>query len=232
MALGYDKRPVYQNLLLGLTFEEMIGAEAFDRGKPHHTCALHGTPPVWTALPNGQPYLEFDPTGIDFLDCCAGAGSDLNFQAGDFSMAVWVNVDDITIDRTLLCRGLVDTSGWYFFISNTNGRFGLATCQATPATQASFGGVNDIVVGVWVLAGATRSGANVNLYSNGQLTTDVPDTHIDPDSSALELHIGVLNDETSEPFDGKMAYPRIWGRELSDDDMLFLFETERHLFGV
>ena len=231
MALGYDKKLVYQNLLLGLTLEEMIGLVAHDRAKPHHACDLHG-PPVWAALANDYPYLEFDPG--DWLDCCAGAGSPLNFQAGDFSMAVWVNVDDITVDRTLFCRGLADNDGWYFFISNTNGRLFIATCQGggAAATQASFGSINDVIVGTWVLAGATRSGEHGNLYSNGRLTTDGPQTHIDPDSSARELHIGILDDETTEPFDGKMAYPRIWDRELSAEEMLSLFEAERHLFGV
>ena len=229
MALGYDKRPVYQNLLLGLTLEEMIGAEAHDRAKPHNSCILSGVP-VWTALTNGQPYLEFDPANPDFLYGAGGAGNDLNFQAGAFSMAVWVYVDDITVDRTLFARGLVDTDGWYFFISNTTGRLGLATCQITPFTQVSYS-TNDVVTGAWRFVGATRSGAYVNLYRNGALVTDAPDTHINPDSSARELHVGVL-DGHDEPFDGRMAYPRIWGRALPDDDWQYLWETERHLFGV
>ena len=229
MSVGYDKRPVYQNLLFGLTLEEMVGLEAQDRAKPHHTCTLHGVP-VWTALANDTPYLAFAPANPDWLDCPQADTVDLNFIAGNFSLGAWVKVTSLAANRMVFCRGLLDTDGWHNAIL-MDGSFALYTNQAA-ANQVTISAVGAIVINNWYLMGISRTGASVFTYLNGSNITTTVGAHTDPLTSARELHIGIYDNEVGSPFSGGMAYPRIWGRALPDDDWQYLFETERHLYGV
>jgi len=239
MAIGFDNDPLNYQLLLSLTFEEMVGTITHDRAKPaigagavmelHHTCVLNGVP-TWNQLGNGLPYLEFNPGNPDFLDCPAADTQDLDFTTEDFTLALWINVDDLTVDRYLMARGLLNNDGWLFYV-NTNGAVYFFTNQAA-ANQDTSSANNAITTNSWCQLVITRSGGVVLLYKNGVDITDAAGAHVNPTTSARKLHIGIHNGEVNNPFDGKMWNPRIWARRLSPTEVMRLFVRERDLFGV
>ena len=224
MSIGYDNLALNIQLELDLTLEEMVGTLAYCRSKRDIVGTLHGVP-VWTALASGLPTLEFDLANPDWVDVPAAA-TGLNFTAGDFSLAVWAHIDALATS-TLMCRGVANTDGWLLQVDNT-GRIGVATFQAA-ATQTTYSTAS-IAINTWYLIGATRSGADILTYLNGNEITDAPDTHVNPLTSARELHIGVLDDEASSPWDGGMYRPRAWARALTAMEMLQLYRMEEARF--
>lgn len=230
MSVGYDFYPLNYGLILDLTMEEMNGTLALDRSKGHVPFTLHG-PPTWNSwVGNDIPYLDFDPANPDWLDCPA-AQTQFDFTSERFTIAVWLNVDDLSVHRYVMVRGVANTDGWLFHIADT-GRIGFSTCQAG-ATQSTYSFAADIVTGNWYQVVITREGNSVLIYNNGYDRTDAPDVHTNPLTSARELHIGVQDDEASNPLDGQMYRPRIWDmRVFTPEEVQWLFWKERALFGV
>jgi len=227
--IGYDKHSLNYQMVLDLPFTEETGLLVYSVSKNHIVATLHGVP-TWQQFINGLQYLDFDPTNPDWLDVPGVDSYDLDFTSGNFSLAVWARVDDLSTHRYLMVRGLANTDGWLFFVQDT-GRIGFATCQAA-ATQASYSAAGDIVTAAFALIGMSREGADVWLYKNGIDVTDAPDTHINPLTSARELHIGILDDEINNPWDGGMHRPRAWNRRLSAAEHMAIFNAERQLFGL
>lgn len=228
MAIGYDKLSLNHELLLGLTFEEMIGTVTYDRAKPAHPCTLHNAP-TWGSLASGLPYLDFNSATPHWLDCPVAATGDLDFTSEAFSQAIWINRDTGVLSH-IISRVDVASEGWYWYI-DIAGAVLFYTVNAG-GSQITTTYVNEIIVGNWYLIGITRSVGSVRIFKNGKDVTYSADTHEDPSSVNEELHIGIARDETSNPFDGKIALPRIWGRQLAEWEMLEIFNIERHWFGV
>lgn len=228
MSVGYDKLSLDYQCVLDLTFEEETGLITYCRAQSDIVATLNG-PPAWLQFINGLQYMDFNPGNPDWLDAPQADTTGLDFTAGDFSMMVWARVDDITVDRYLMVRGLADTDGWYLFVQNTTGRVGFATCQTVPAaTQASYS-YGDIVTGAFFLIGMSRSGESVRIFINGKDRTDAPDEHIDPLTSPRDLHIGVT-DAHASPWDGGMHRPRAWSRYLEPWEHELAYEMDRQRF--
>ena len=92
---------------------------------------------------------------------------------------------------------------------------------------------NTCTVGTWSFIAATRNAATVTLYHNGQIAPLIAQgTHVNPVTSARELHVGIDDAEAAGFMDGLLWKPRIWGYDLSADSIRFIFETERDWLGV
>jgi hypothetical protein len=172
--------------------------------------------------------LYFDASDPDWVDCSAADSANLDFVGENFSISLWANMM-AAATRTLLCRGVANTDGWLMQVSNT-GRLGFATFQAG-GTQSTYSTAT-IITSTWYLFGITRVGASVRTYINGIDCTDAPDTHVDPDSATRELHVGILDDETSDPWYGEMGHIKVYPKALESWEHMELFNMERHLLGV
>jgi len=240
--IGFDKHLLNHQLLVGLTFEEYLpvgggvatGEISYDRAKPHHTATLNGATIVWGAVASGFPYVAFTPGTPDYID--SPAAVDLDFTTEDFTLLAWMYVKNLAT-MCVMCRGVnaVAGGGGYHLHIGLAGRLGLVTCQgAVVQNTVSF---VSIVKDTWLLVAGTRAGAVGKTYVNGLDHTDAPDTHINPTTQNEPLHIGIRQSGTGPvtrdaPFDGYIAYPRIWGRKLEPWEMMELFTLERHWFGV
>jgi len=228
MSVGYDNLAINHQIVLDLPFEEMTGLVTYSRS--HNDigpATLHGTP-VWQQLANGMQYLEFDPTNPDWLDIPAADSVDLDFTSEPFSMGVWARVDDLSIPRVILCRGLLSTDGWSFAIL-ADGSLTFVTNQGG-ATQITMSTAGDIVVANWYLFGISRVGPSIRCYINGRDRTNTAGAHVDPLTSARELHIGIYDNETLSPWDGGMHRPRVWGRALSSLDWMQWYNMGSPMF--
>ena len=243
MAVGFDNRSIYHHLLVGLAFDEYkpvgggvaTGEISYDRASPHHTATLNGATIIWGAVASGFPYLAFTAATPDYVDSPVAA--DLDFTTENFSLLAWINITALA-DMCIMCRGVNNLAGGggYSLIVDNTGRLGFVTCQGAPVQNSV--SYTDITAGDWFLVGGTRDDAVGITYINGLDRTDAPDTHIDPATQNEPLHIGARQSGTGPvtrdiPFNGYIAYPRIWGdRALSRIEMKSIWDYERHWFDV
>ncbi len=229
--IGFDKYETNNLLYLHLPFNEGVDVIANDISKWQVPGTLSGGPPAWaTYAVSGIPYLDFDGANPDWVECLAAAVH-LDFTAGDFSYLVWAWTDDMSLDRTLMCRGLLDTDGYHCAVL-IDGTIIFYTNQGA-ANQSSFSAPAAITTGNWNLIGFTRSGDSVRVFRQGVDITDTEGIHINPLTSARDLHIGIYDSEAANTaWHGHMQGPRMWGRQLSALQMKMIWEYERSWFGV
>ena len=230
MTIGFDNYAINHQLLVALPFVEMTGTLTYDVAKPHHELTLTGTPPTWNSLVTGQPYIAFDGAA-DYLQCSAADSDDLRFSTGDFTLLAWLyNTGPAGID-TVMCQNMVDTCGWEFDIDST-GKIALRTNQAAAHTEISAAAA--FTSSAWQLVGVTRDGASGQFYVNGDpvTTTGALTDAVQCGAGANIFFVGVQNGAATNFWDGYMALPRIWERELSDDEMKEIFNVERHWYNV
>lgn len=225
--IGYDKQSINFQSVLDLPFEEETGLVTYSLSDNHIVATLNGVP-NWLQFINGLQYLDFDPTNPDWIEAPQADTTDLDFTAGNFTVMVWARVDDLSANRMLFCRGLLDTDGWHCTIL-IDGSFVLYTNQAA-ANQSSLSAAGEVVIATWYLLGFTRIGTSVRCYKNGRDVTATVGDHIDPLTSARDLHIGIYDNETGSPFDGGMHRPRGWSRGLSPREHLEIYHRERARF--
>jgi hypothetical protein len=235
MTIGYDNLPMLYGTVLDIPMFEGVGTLAHDISRAPAT-ALDKTmtltgPPTWANWPlSNIPILSFNPATPDFLELAAAESTDMDFQVGAFSVAAWIYVDDLSANRMLFCRGLLDTDGWHMAIL-INGSVAFYTNQAA-ANQVSISTAGDIAIAGWYFVGATRLTTSIRLYVNAVDVTATVGVHTDPLTSARKLHIGVYDTEVASMWDGYIWRPRVWSRQISAAEMIQLFEMERGLFGV
>jgi len=236
MSKGFDNLPINHHLDLALPFTEYAGVGGdytLDISKNHFPFELHG-PPTWAVPgpPTSIRCLNFAPGNPDWLDCPGATTAALDYTSEDFSGAVWVNPTDLSANRSVICRGLLDTDGWYVQVL-INGNIFFITNQAA-ASQWTTSVDATVVINTWTLIGWSRDGATCRLYRNGVETVyDTVGVHIDPLTSNRETHVGIYDNETGSPWSCYMWYLRSWGdRILSADDHAYIYATERHWLGL
>jgi len=230
--ISYDKHALNHQLLLDLSMEEVSGVAGdyiYCRERAHHAVLLHGGTIGWAQFPSGLYVMDFTLGSPDWLDCPQADTVDLDFTSEDFSVGAWINLDSLAANRSIICRGLLDTDGWYCQVL-MNGSIVFFTNQAA-ANQYSQSQESLIQVGFSYLVGFSRDEGSIRCYINGVDVTETAGTHVDPLTSARELHIGIYDNETGSPWEGQMWRPRIWGdRVIQQWEWLELFNMERHWF--
>ena len=233
MARGYDNIAVYQQTVLDIPMSEGTGTLAHDISRQAATdqaMTLTGPPAWYAAVLSNMMMLNLNSATPDYLLLSAANSADLNFQGGSFSGVAWIYPHTVIgEDRHIFARGLLSTDGWEFLVQDT-GEITLITNQAG-ATQLSSSAAGSVVAVTWYMIGFTRHNADVYIYRNGVNVTSVVGVHVDPLTSARDLHIGT-SDAHANSFDGYLWRPRVWERELDPVEMLELFDMERTLVGV
>lgn len=227
--IGYDNCPINHQLLVALPFVEMTGTITNDIAKPHHELTLTGTPPTWNSLVSGFQYIDFDGVA-DRLECPAADSADLNFTTEDFTLLAWLYNAGPVLTDSVMCQGADDVDGWELYIA-ASGNMTLRTNQGGAHTDLV--AATGFTAGAWVLIGVTRDGASGQFYSNGAAITTTG-TLTNPVSCAAGniFYVGCQDAAGANFWEGYMALPRIWNRELAADEMGEIFAIERHWFGV
>ena len=252
--LGYDKYSINHQMLLDLPFREGVGTITRDIAKPHHQPVTLEDPGggsfVWTSPVSGLPCLEFVTVGFGatdgvYLDCSAANTADINFTSGDYSVVAWVNHRDTGHFKPKIVAGRygVDIDGWEVYLeSNTmlvppvhylehrhhHASLGAGNlrdgCYSTGWTPDSG----------WSLIGISRSGLYPKHYRNGLplVMSYGADGMRNPDTCNRDLVIGARFTKDQDWYYGYMSRPRLWDRELSADEFMFIFNSEKHWYGV
>ncbi len=182
---------------------------------------------TWSRLGSGLWTLDF--ASGNFVDC--GNGSSLNFTTSDFSLEAWINLTSAATNPTIFCRGLHLTDGYFAYI-NTNRGINFLTEQSGDA-QNTVAANATITLATWTHLLITRDGATVKMYKNGvEVTYATVGVHTNPTTSTRNFRIGILDDEASQPFVGKIALPRVYNTALTAANAGQHYQRERFLFGV
>ena len=171
----------------------------------HYGHLIQNKDTLWR--PDGR---EFD--GDDYI-LVPSTSTQLNFTSEDFSIIARGNLDSLTGQSTIFCRGLQSTDGYAFYVEST-GRLSAATYQAL-ALQASRSAPSQISISTWYTLGFSRAGASLIPYKNGVDISSTVGVHINPLTSARSAKIGTLDNSIDFPFVGKMKVLAIWNRGLS-----------------
>jgi len=229
MTISYDKLAV--GTILDMAMYEGIGTLAHDVARPpavalDHTMTLTGAP-TWVQYPiTNLTILSFNPANPDFMELAIAQSTDLDFQAQAFSLVAWIYVDDLSADRYIMERGLLNTDGWFWYVDQ-NGALRFVTNQGA-ANQVTFSGNGEITTGRWWMVGVTRLGAAVALYKNGNLLAVTAAAHVNPTASARKFHIGIDDTEAANQWDGYIWRPLILNWQLTSLNMWKIWELGRN----
>ncbi len=249
MTLTQDKVDINYGLLLSLPFEEGVGALVHDIAKANHLCTMHdpgGGSFTWENEPvSGRPTLKFTAVGGGpadgvYLDCPAADTADLNFIAGDYSLACWINWDSTGgWSEIIMGRYGVDLDGWEIYLDISGGQNTVSQrhhhSSLAPNNNSNCYSIG-WTPGTWYLLGISRIGGNLYPvhYQNGEPLTMTYEASgmLDPDTCNRDLVIGCRFTKDANWYRNLMWNPRVWNRVLSEEEWNFLFELERPWFGV
>lgn len=227
-TLGFDRKRYNQEILLSLRFTEGAGAVAQDWSKIHRPVALTGSP-TWAFLANDLTVLEFSGGAADRLTCTGADSADLDFTNENFSLACWCYSTDYGSASVVMNRGVLDTCGWEWYGYTAN--LAIRTNQAGDREGAT--AVGYLEEDAWQFLGFIRYGLVGQMYVNGR-SVDTLQTAaglVDPVACGAQNFL-VGNNPHDNGFIGRLWNPRAWARQLSEPEMIAMFEDERGLFGI
>ncbi len=152
--------------------------------------------------------LDFNQATPDFVEIPA-SHTQLNFISEDFSVILRVKLDSVTGNMVLLIRGSLDIDGYEFFVVNGGGCNFLTYQSGASQVSRMFGGT--LTIDTWYTLGVSRSGTSIRVYKDGVDTTNEADTHINPTTSSKSMKVGISDNKSSSPIDGKIEFQRIFG---------------------
>ena len=235
MVLGYDNKSINHQMLLDLPFLEGIGAITHDQSKVHHEDVTLINTPTWATLSSGLGVLELDGAA-EYAELANADSLDLDFLATDYSLGGWINWSHAAHDdQHIIGRYEIDVSGWELYLyDDPNYYLTLRHHHAGGATLRTACYSSGWVQDTWHFFGISRSGTSQAHYRNGvPLTVSCSAGGlINPETCAQDLTIGVRFTKGSEYFKNQMQGLRVWDRSLSASEWLYLFETEKHWFGL
>ena len=233
MTLAHDIVAVNSGLLLSLPFREGVGVITRDEGKPGHLGIDLNGPPTWASLVTGMGVLDFNGA-TDYIDCPAANCVYLNFIAGDYSLVGWVRYQVTGLSQIVFGRYGVDLDGWELYLYDINNTLSLRHHHVSLAPTRTGCYSSGWTTGEWHLFGISRSGAYPEMYRNGvevEVSYDAGGLQ-DPDTCNRDLVIGCRYTKNANWYEGYMRGLRIWNRKLSAAEHRFIFDTEKHWFGV
>ena len=217
---SFDKG-IYKDCVFSLDFKEGSG-NPNDNAKAHHPMTMPSAPTWTTVSPAGIAVNVLDFNGAaNYIQCAAASAVDLKFNATrTFTVALWINPDTSPgAFRRVIGKG---NNGWNFD-SYLTGIYWGGPGYPVRADLAYF-------TGVWQMIALTDNNGAGKFYRNGIEPTYVLQNAVNPGDTADDFAIGGYAAGTFT--DGKMYHPRIWSRALSPQEIWYIFQRERRLFGV
>ena len=201
-AIGYMKPDIDHNLRLYVPFNEGTGSVAKDYSQYGNHAQL--TDVEWSNEGfNGAG--KFNSTS-SYGDC--GTGTSLNIT-GDFTIMAWVEINNLSTNSTIYCRGEANIEGIYILIYST-GLLAFKTNQAA-ALQSTESDFNEIAINTKYCLVITRKGTIGKIYKNKVDVTHTPGTHLDSASSTKNSYVGKY-EVNAHYFNGIIVEIRIYNQ--------------------
>ena len=155
---------------------------------------------------NGLQFTAATPSYVEI----PASYTQLNFTSGDFSFIVRVYIDSVAATPRLLNRGESNTDGWEYSVSAGGALFlGLNQAAVHKLTYTADG---TVTTGAFHTLGVSR-GLAVTMFIDGLPMAVTSEGNSDPVSSFRTLKIGLNDDRTSRPLDGKIEFLYIFGKK-------------------
>jgi len=197
--------PLAENMVLCMLLNEQ-GSRAMDLSPSAAHGALTGFGSPAKRAFNGLQFTAATPSYIEI----PASFTQLNFTSEDFSIIMRCRIDILDAHRHLFNRGSYKVEGYTILIVvGDDLRFRTHQLGEVQETVTGFGA---IVIDTWYTFGFSRLGTSATIYSNGIDVTLTHGTHLDPTTCARTVKIGIEDDLTSNPFDGKLEFLYVWGR--------------------
>lgn len=217
--------PLARYLVLCMTFNEQ-GSRAMDLSPSGAHGRLYGFGSPAKRHIGGLDFVAATPSYVEI----PASFTQLDFISEDFSVVARIKIDSLADTRTIVKRASSDNDGYSFDITPT-GRLRATTYQMF-ASQFSRSDVEAIVIGTEYTVGLSRSGASIRLSIDGVDVTTSPVVHDDPVSNAGDFLIGINRDLTTDPFDGKIEFLRVFrGISLSEAEHKAIYENPYAPYG-
>ena len=190
---------------LDMAFGLGTGTTLFDKSRYRSHGTISGA--NWATGAHGYA-LDFIGATPSYVEIPA-THTQLNFTSEDFSIIIRARFDSVAAEQYLFSRGEVNTDGWgidYFAWAGV----ALRTFQSG-ASQHSYSPGGELLAATWYTLGFSRDGAAVKVYINGIDKTEFGGTHINPVTCSRSVKIGIYDNKSSAPFDGKIEFLRIIG---------------------
>ena len=162
--------------------------------------------------------LDFVATNTDFVEIPADQ-TQLNFTSGDFSIIARVKTDDLTANNYVFARGINNTDGYVVMI-NASGQLDFYTSQSGVNQRSRSD--SDIVIATWYTVGISRIGTSAIPYINGLDAHSLVGSHTDPLTCARSAKIGIHDNKSAAPFDGKIEFLMVYERALDENEHLYI----------
>lgn len=225
---GYDYPPADPNCVLYLPGLPGQGLKIWNRAKGGSAGdgTIYG--PLWVRQPGGIWALDFDGQD-DYVEIPA-AYTQLNFTTQDFSIIARIYIDNLTEYCAIFWRGRSSFDGYGFYVHHLGYLYG-ATSQID-ANQYSYSKIGSITAGTRFTVGMSRDGSSIKVFRNGIDITQTHGVHINPTTCVRTAKIGIWDNLSSWPFDGKIEFLRVFrGIALPASTHLAWHKTLIHNFG-
>lgn len=202
-GIATPKPPSY--IKLDMAFGVGAGAKLLDKSRYHSHGTISGA--SWATGHHGY-CLDFDPDEPSYVEIPA-SHTQLDFTSEDFSIIARAKLDVVTDRRQIFMRGLYNTGGWSFL--NFEGAYLYLWLFQSGGSTRTRSAIGALSIDTLYTLGATRKGTIGKVYIDGVDVTDASDSLLDPVTCARSAKIGIYDDKTSSPLDGKMEFLRVFG---------------------
>lgn len=235
MPRAWDKNPLNQGLVFCLPYMEGQGANGDpiqDIAWPHHKVNWVTAPvtgawgAAWRKQTSGLWCPDF--SSQVYAKCLAANSLDLNFTSSDFSMAAWLQMDDLSITMDVVNRSNA-SGGWVFRLNGDN--IQLSTYEPTGRNAVA---ADCLTTNLWKLVGLSRTGTTVAISINAiaQTITSNDMTGNPASTTTADLYVGARGANGDRFLNGRMMWTRIWNRFVQLWEWDLIFNSERRWFGV
>lgn len=174
----------------------------------------------------GANAADFEAGTVESLSHADNAALSIT---GAQSHSVWIKLESAPPTGEALCiasKWTVAQRTWFLAYQDTGGtkQFRLVISSALD-TDVSRTINHTLDVGTWYLVTWTYSAGTVKIYVNGaQVGESITDFPITMTDGTAAFVIGIYNTSTA-PFDGLMQDYNLWNVALTDEEVLFLYNT-------
>jgi len=209
--------------LWNMDSNDVSGTTVFDKSFYANNATLVGAPSFVT----GKKGEGVDLNGTSqYLTATDNAG--FAFGTGDFTLAAWVNIDDLTKlqHHTIFCKGNPESAGEWCFqvLGNADSRVNFRSNATNEVISTS-----TLTQDEWVHVVITRTSGSLQAYING-VADGASGAFADNITNAENITMGYRNVTYNGYFDGTLDDVRIYNDDLTADEISNLYNAERVFF--
>lgn len=194
--------------------------------KPSYPNGYDGT--ISGASWNPSGYFEFNGSS-HFAYISATNSSPVDFSKKNYSIAAWVNLDNVnTFNYVLSKYGTSDSVRSIIFGVNNNGTLRLLERSSSTNNQSSTGVLTS---GTWHHIAVVRAFDKISFYINGSLDTEISNSFTPNNGGNQRIAIGKHESTGPLYFDGKMSDIKLYNKALTPSEVASQFAIKQFEIG-